>query len=124
MHSMRSGIATPMSSPPAGVGPTHSDITAACVAQAFGVPIARSCAAEHVDALITDSRHRNKVQLHPPGSVRTRVTDTRGNLTPAVFTIAVRESRRRVIGFISRPSRLHPRYWCTQQARTPNRPWP
>ena len=28
-----------MSSPPAGSGPTHSDITADCVAKAFGVPI-------------------------------------------------------------------------------------
>jgi molybdopterin-biosynthesis enzyme MoeA-like protein len=28
-----------MSSPPAGSGPTHGDITAACVAKAFGVPI-------------------------------------------------------------------------------------
>jgi molybdopterin-biosynthesis enzyme MoeA-like protein len=28
-----------MSSPPAGVGLTHSDITAACVAKAFGMPI-------------------------------------------------------------------------------------
>ena len=28
-----------MSSPPAGIGPTHGDITADCVAKAFGVPI-------------------------------------------------------------------------------------
>jgi molybdopterin-biosynthesis enzyme MoeA-like protein len=35
---MRSGIATPMSSP-RGIGPTHGDITADCVAKAFGVPI-------------------------------------------------------------------------------------
>jgi molybdopterin-biosynthesis enzyme MoeA-like protein len=28
-----------MSSPPAGIGPTHGDITADCVAKVFGVPI-------------------------------------------------------------------------------------
>src|SRR5262249_18754369 len=32
-------MAVPMSSPPAGSGPTHGGITAACVAKAFGVPI-------------------------------------------------------------------------------------
>jgi molybdopterin-biosynthesis enzyme MoeA-like protein len=34
---MRSGIATPMSSQP--IGPIHGDITAYCVAMAFGVQI-------------------------------------------------------------------------------------
>jgi hypothetical protein len=38
-HSMRSGIATPMSSQPALIGPIHGDITAYCVAMAFGVQI-------------------------------------------------------------------------------------
>ena len=71
-----------MSSPPAGIGPTHGDITADCVAKAFGVPIdsdPRALAILH-EWVKTTGAEMNEARLpmtaHPQG----RSSHSRGRL--------------------------------------------